>query len=59
MGSCKSCCYGVFKGITNRLPNLDHRPFDEIILIEEGYSEQMDKKYFRMALEEDGSCRPL
>lgn len=75
MESCKNCCCGVFKGITNRLSNVDHRPFDEIVLteedyenlyrcgrsdlIEEGYSEQMGKKYFRMALEEDGSCKAL
>lgn len=70
--SCKNCCCGVFKGVNDRLSNIDSRPFDEIVLteedyenlykcgrsdlIEEGYSNQMHKNYRRLVLNKDGSC---
>ena len=70
---CKSSCCGPFGGISCELVSVDRRPFEEIVLtpedyrriysagyaelIEEGFSEQTGKKYFKMALEEDGTCR--
>lgn len=70
---CKHSCCGPFAGITNELNNIDKRPFNEIVLtpedyavlyenghanlIEEGYSEEMKKKYYKMALEDDGTCK--
>lgn len=69
---CKHCCCGPFQGITKELSNIDRRPFDEIVLtpedyqkiydngyadlIEEGYSREMNKSYYRMALKPDGTC---
>ena len=59
------------QGISDELNNIDSRPFDEIVLtpedyrvlyqngyanlIEESYSEAMNKTYYKMALEKDGS----
>lgn len=73
--SCKHCCCGVFEGVTKRISSVDGRPFDEIVLTEEdynnlyvcgrsnligeGYSPQMRKKYYRLNLNEDGSCKAL
>lgn len=73
MDKCKHSCCGPFAGISNEISNIDNRPFDEIVLtpedrekliqngcehlIEEGYSEQMGKKYYKMALEENGTCK--
>ena len=70
---CKHCCCGPFEGISKELCNIEHRPFDEIVLtdedyrvicengkedlIEEGYSEIAKKKYYKMALEQDGTCK--
>ena len=73
MHHCSESCCGPFHGITQELGNIDKRPFEEIVLtkedydrlyesgyatyIEEGYSEEMQKKYYKMALEEDGTCK--
>lgn len=73
MHHCQHSCCGPFSGITNELSNIDHRPFDEIVLtredyellysngyaelIEEGFSEEMQRTYYKMALEEDGTCK--
>ena len=73
MHNCKHSCCGCFAGITDELNNIENRPFDEIVLtdedfqklyengyahlIEEGYSEQMHKTYYKMALEPDGTCK--
>ncbi len=70
---CQHTCCGPFAGISSELTNVDNRPFDEIVLtpedyavlcengcrdfIEEGYSEFNGKKYYKMALEEDGTCK--
>ncbi len=70
---CQHSCCGPFAGITSELNSIDRRPFEEIVLtpddyhilynkgradlIEEGYSEEMHKKYYKMALEEDGTCK--
>ena len=70
---CTHCCCGPFAGISDELCNLDHRPFDEIVLteqdyrnfcergrldlVEEGYSEVAKKSYRKMALEKDGTCK--
>ena len=70
---CKHSCCGPFEGITKELCNIDRRPFDEIVLTEEdyrkiydngysdlvekGYSDEMKKEYYKMALEEDGTCK--
>ncbi len=72
---CEHTCCGPFCGITQELGNIDKRPFDEIVLteedyqllynngyadlIEEGYSEEMKKTYYKMALEPDGTCKAL
>lgn len=72
-GGCKNSCCGPFAGISQELANIDNRPFDEIVLtpydynllllngyahlIEQGYSEEMDKHYYKMALEDDGTCK--
>ncbi len=72
---CEHSCCGPFCGITNELHNIDKRPFDEIVLteedyenlyshgysdlIEEGYSQEMQKPYYKMALEADGTCKAL
>ena len=73
MDSCSHCCCGPFHGITDSLSNVENRPFDEIVLtdedydriisaghfdlIEEGFSETMNRSYHKMALNGDGSCR--
>lgn len=73
MNFCNHSCCGPFSGITSELSNIDKRPFDEIVLtpedykilyengysdfIEESYSNEMKKKYYKMALEEDGACK--
>lgn len=70
---CQSSCCGPFCGVSNDLVNLDERPFEEIVLtpedytriyaagyadlIEEGFSKVTGKKYFKMALEPNGTCR--
>ncbi len=70
---CGHSCCGPFNGITKELGNIDKRPFDEIVLtpedykrlyahgyadlIEESYSSEMKKTYYKMALEEDGTCK--
>lgn len=75
MHHCTHSCCGRFSGITSELDNIDNRPFDEIVLtsedfqklyengyaylIEEGYSEEMQKPYYKMALEPDGTCKAL
>ena len=73
MHHCKQSCCGPFHGVTEGLGNIDKRPFEEIVLtkedydrlydsgyasyIEEGYSAEMQKKYYKMALEKDGTCK--
>jgi len=73
MNYCKNSCCGSFTGFSDKLGNLDHRPFEEIVLTEEdyeriyrngysdlverSYSEGMKKKYHKMVLNEDGSCK--
>ena len=73
MDKCTHSCCGPFEGISNEICNIDHRPFDEIVLteedyrvicekgyahlIEEGYSEATKKVYHKMALEADGTCK--
>lgn len=75
MHLCNQSCCGPFAGISKELSNVDNRPFDEIVLtpndykriyengyvnfIEEGYSEQTGKKYYKMALAPDGTCLAL
>lgn len=70
---CQHSCCGPFEGITKELCSIDRRPFDEIVLtaedyqkiyengyvdlVEKGYSEEMQKEYYKMALEEDGTCK--
>ena len=71
--SCEHSCCGPFAGIASSIESIDHRPFEEIVLtgedynniythgrsdlIEEGWSEEMQKKYYKMALEPDGTCK--
>ena len=73
--NCKHSCCGPFAGISNELTNIDGRPFDEIVLtpedvailrengrqdlIEEGVSPVNGKKYYKMALAPDGTCKAL
>ena len=70
---CRHSCCGPFAGISCELSSIDCRPFDEIVLteedyrtlcergredlIEQGYSEVMQKPYYKMALEADGTCK--
>ena len=70
---CKHSCCGPFSGISTELSNIDNRKFEEIVLtdedvrllcdngrsdlIEEGFSNLMNKKYHKMALENDGTCK--
>lgn len=70
---CKKCCCGPFSGINSRLSNVEGRPFNEIVLTEEDYDllysygradliktgtfSMNGKKYYTMALNEDGSCK--
>ena len=71
--ACKHNCCGPFSGVTKHLNNIENRPFDEIVLtqedvdrlirdgrydlVEEAYSEDMKKNYYKMALETDGTCK--
>lgn len=71
--NCKHSCCGPFEGISKELCNIDQRPFDEIVLteedyeqmrlhgrldlVEQGYSQVMQKPYYKMALEADGTCK--
>lgn len=73
--NCQHSCCGPFAGISSELTNIDRRPFDEIVLtqedykniIEAGYSDLVEegisafngKKYYKMALKEDGTCKAL
>lgn len=75
MNYCQKSCCGPFAGITHELSSIDRRPFEEIVLtdedyqqlynsgyaelIEEGFSVEMQKKYYKMALESDGTCKAL
>ena len=75
MHLCQKSCCGPFAGITSHLTKIEERPFEEIVLtpedykkiysaghaelIEEAYSEHMGKKYYKMALECDGTCKAL
>ena len=75
MNYCRHSCCGPFAGVTSEITSIDKRPFEEIVLtpedyttlyengyahlIEEGYSEEMQKKYYKMALEPDGTCKAL
>ena len=70
---CVHSCCGPFAGITSELSSLEHRPFDEIVLtkkdyealysagyahlIEQKHSKEMQKPYYTMALEADGTCK--
>lgn len=71
--NCNHNCCGPFSGISTELNNIDNRKFEEIVLtdedrkllcengqsdlIEEGFSTVMNKKYYKMALEADGTCK--
>lgn len=73
MNNCQHTCCGPFAGISNELTSIDGRPFDEIVLteedrkdliehgyshfVEEGVSAVNGKKYYKMALSEDGTCK--
>lgn len=73
MADCNHSCCGPFASISDKLNNIEGRPFDEIVLtekdfnallrsgyleyVEEGYSQEMKKPYYRMALEPDGTCK--
>lgn len=73
MHYCSHNCCGPFSGITESLDSIDYRPFDEIVLtledyetlykhgysdfMVESYSEETGKRYFKMALEADGTCK--
>ena len=75
MNYCQHSCCGPFSGVTQELSSIDKRPFEEIVLtpedykriysagyaelIEEGFSEVTGKRYFKMALQEDGTCKAL
>ena len=70
---CEHSCCGPFAGIASTIESIDNRPFEEIVLtnedylelykhgrsdlIEEGYSKETGKKYYKMALEPDGTCK--
>lgn len=70
---CQHSCCGPYSSISKSLGNIDHRPFDEIVLtdedydriyksgyadlIEDGVSEETGKSYHKMALETDGTCK--
>ena len=56
MSECDHSCCGPFGGITNE----DYERFYNAGLlhfVERGYSEAMKKEYYKMALEEDGTCK--
>ena len=73
MHNCQHSCCGPFSGIGEDLNSIDNRPFEEIVLtpedvrrlytaghadlIEEGYSPEMKKTYYKIALEADGTCK--
>ena len=73
MSECEHSCCGPFGGITHELGNIDNRPFEEIVLtqedyerlynagllylVEKGYSQGMQKEYYKMALHPDGTCK--
>ncbi len=73
MEQCKASCCGPFHGINNNLSSIDGRPFSEIVLTDEDYdrlyaSGRSDlivegtftasgKKDYKMALNDDGSCK--
>ena len=75
MHLCQHNCCGPFSGITSHLTNIEDRPFDEIVLtpadykkiysaghaevIEEAVSSHTGKKYYKMALEPNGTCKAL
>lgn len=75
MHLCQNSCCGPFAGIASNLTSVDDRPFEEIVLtpkdykkiyslghaelIEESVSPHMGKKYYKMALESDGTCKAL
>ena len=75
MDHCKANCCGPFHGINDNLSSLDGRPFSEIVLTDEDYERLYssgrsdliqkgtfsanNKKYYKMALNEDGSCKAL
>ena len=70
---CAHTCCGPFSGITSNIESIDARPFEEIVLTEEdyrqfydhgradlvetGYSPEMGKHYYKIALEPDGTCK--
>lgn len=70
---CQHSCCGPFAGISKELCSIDNRPFDEIVLtdedyrticekglenlVEEAYSEVAKRTYYKMALEQDGTCK--
>ncbi len=73
--ACRHSCCGPFSGVSRKLASVDGRPFEEIILteedcrrltehgredlIEEGYAPFVRKKYRKVALEADGTCKAL
>ena len=75
MNACKHSCCGPFNGISDELKSVENRPFDEIVLTEEDYRRLCDngcehfaceafsplngKKYYKMDLAEDGTCKAL
>ena len=75
MDHCDHSCCGPFEGISGELSNLDNRPFKEIVLtledyerlyqsghadlIEEDISPATGKRYYKMALMPDGTCKAL
>ena len=75
MHLCQHSCCGPFSGITQNITSIENRPFEEIVLteedyaaiysagyadlVEEGYSPQTGKKYRKMSLQPDGTCRAL
>ena len=72
---CQHSCCGPFSGVTSNITNVENRPFEEIVLVkedyeniyasgymdlvEEGFSVQTGKRYYKMALEADGTCKAL
>ena len=75
MHLCQHSCCGPFSGVANNITSIEDRPFEEIVLtpedykqiyssgyidlVEESYSPQTGKKYYKMALEPDGTCKAL
>lgn len=72
---CEHSCCGPFIGISEGIESIDHRPFEEIVLtkedyqalyrngradlIEMGFSDEMKKTYYKIALHPDGTCKAL